>query len=214
MNPATEPDPRAALAAAARQSAALGLNALASGNLSTRRGEGFLITPSGVPNDSLTAAQMVVVDLAGNARGTFKPSSEWRIHRDIYLARPEVGAIVHAHSPHAVSLACLRRGIPPFHYMVAAAGGKDIRCAAYATFGTQALSDAVLAALDGRRACLMANHGQIAIGASLDAALTLALEVEELCAQFWRARLMGEPVLLSDAEMDEVIERFRDYGQR
>jgi L-fuculose-phosphate aldolase len=121
---------------------------------------------------------------------------------------------VHAHSPHAVSLSCLRRGIPSFHYMVAAAGGKDIRCAAYATFGTQTLSDAVLAALQYRRACLMANHGLVALGASLDAALSLAVELEELCAQYWRAKLMGEPVLLSDVEMDEVLERFKHYGQR
>jgi hypothetical protein len=127
---------------------------------------------------------------------------------------PEVNAVVHVHSPHAVSLSCLRRGIPAFHYMVAAAGGKGIRCAGYATFGTQALSDAVLAALRDRRACLMANHGLVAVGASLNAALALAVEVEELCAQYWRASLMGEPVLLSDAEMDEVLERFKDYGQR
>jgi L-fuculose-phosphate aldolase len=122
--------------------------------------------------------------------------------------------VVHAHSPYAVSLACLRRDIPPFHYMIAAAGGKDIRCAGYATFGTQALSDNVLAALQDRRACLMANHGLVAVGASLDAALSLAMEVEELCAQYWRASLMGEPVLLDDVEMDEVLERFKHYGQR
>jgi L-fuculose-phosphate aldolase len=157
---------------------------------------------------------MVFVDMEGHAACPLKPSSEWRIHRDIYRARSEVKAVVHAHSPHAVSLACLRRDIPPFHYMVAAAGGKDIRCAAYATFGTQALSDAVLDALRDRRACLMANHGLVAVGDSLQAALNLALEVEELCAQYWRATLMGSPVILSDAEMDEVLERFKHYGQQ
>jgi L-fuculose-phosphate aldolase len=205
---------RAALAGTARQTIHNGLNKGASGNVSVRLGEGFLITPSGLPNDTLQPDQMVVVDMEGRSSGSLKPSSEWRIHRDIYHARPEVGAVVHAHSLHAVSLSCLRRDIPAFHYMVAAAGGKDIRCAAYATFGTQALSDVVLAALQDRRACLMANHGLVAVGASLDAALALAVEVEELCAQYWRASLMGEPVLLDDAEMDDVLERFKHYGQR
>ena len=205
---------RAALAETARRSARQGLNPGSSGNLSVRLAEGFLVTPSGLPNDTLQAGQMVAVDMEGRSSGGLKPSSEWRIHRDIYRARPEVHAVVHAHSPYAVSLACLRRDIPPFHYMIAAAGGKDIRCAGYATFGTQALSDNVLAALQDRRACLMANHGLVAVGASLDAALSLAMEVEELCAQYWRASLMGEPVLLDDAEMGEVLQRFKDYGQR
>lgn len=209
-----ESDLRAALTATARQTVTHGLNKGSSGNVSVRFGEGFLITPSGLPNDILTPEQMVFVNMEGQAAGNLKPSSEWRIHRDIYRARPEVNAMVHAHSPCAVSLSCLRQGIPAFHYMVAAAGGKDIRCADYATFGTQALSDAVLAALQGRRACLMSNHGLAAVGASLDAALSLAVEVEELCAQYWRAKLMGEPVLLSEAEMDEVLEKFKHYGQR
>ena len=209
-----EADLRAALAKTARQTVRDGLNKGSSGNVSVRLRDGFLITPSGLPNDTLEPDQMVAVDMKGQASGSLKPSSEWRIHRDIYRARPEVTAVVHAHSPHAVSLSCLRRGIPSFHYMVAAAGGKDIRCAGYATFGTQALSDLILAALQDRRACLMANHGLVAVGASLDAAFALAVEVEELCAQYWRAKLMGQPVLLSDAEMDEVLERFKDYGQR
>ena len=209
-----EPELRAALAETSRQTARVGLNKGASGNTSVRMSEGFLITPSGLPNDTLRPDQMAAVGMDGQSSGSLKPSSEWRIHRDIYRARPEVQAVVHAHSPHAVSLACLRRGIPPFHYMVAAAGGKDIRCATYATFGTQALSDAVLVALQERRACLMANHGLVAVGTSLDAALSLAVEVEDLCAQYWRASLMGAPVLLSDAEMDEVLERFKHYGQR
>ncbi|MBI1285268.1 MAG: class II aldolase [Thiobacillus sp.] len=209
-----ETELRSALAATARQTVSQGLNKGASGNVSVRLGEGFLITPSGLPNDTLQPDQMVVVDMAGRSSGSLKPSSEWRIHRDIYHARPEVDAVVHAHSLHAVSLACLRRDIPAFHYMVAAAGGKDIRCADYVTFGTQALSDAVLVALQDRRACLMANHGLVAVGASLDATLSLAVEVEELCAQYWRATLMGEPVLLNDSEMDEVLESFKHYGQR
>lgn len=209
-----EADLRVVLTGAGRQTVSQGLNQGSSGNVSVRLREGFLITPSGLPNDTLEPAQMVFVDMEGHASGSLKPSSEWRIHRDIYHTRPEIHAVVHAHSPHAVSLSCLRRDIPPFHYMVAAAGGKDIRCAGYAAFGTQALSDLILAALQDRRACLMANHGLVAAGANLVAALALAVEVEELCAQYWRAKLVGEPVLLSDAEMDEVLERFKDYGQR
>ncbi len=209
-----EAELRTALAETARQTVSHGLNKGSSGNVSVRLRDGFLITPSGLPNDTLEAEQMVVVSMEGQSSGRLKPSSEWRIHRDLYRARPEVDAIVHAHSPHAVSLSCLRSSIPSFHYMVAAAGGKDIRCAPYATFGTQALSDAVVAALQDRGACLMANHGLVAVGASPDAALSLAVEVEELCAQYWRAKLMGEPVLLDGAEMDAVLERFKHYGQR
>ncbi len=204
---------RELLAEAARRTASLGLNSGAAGNVSMRFGAGFLITPSGLPNATLTPEQMVPMDMYGGYGGPLKPSSEWRIHRDIYAARPEVGAVVHAHSPYAVSLACLRRAIPPFHYMVAAAGGRDIPCADYAPFGTEALSEKVLAALTGRRACLMANHGQVAVGPDLEAALALAVEVEELAAQYWRASLLGQPVLLTDAEMDEVLARFASYGQ-
>ncbi|MEO1765929.1 class II aldolase/adducin family protein [Thiobacter aerophilum] len=205
---------REALAETSRETVRRGLNRGTAGNVSVRLGDGLLITPSGLPADTLTPQHMVRMDMTGHHQGPLKPSSEWRIHRDIYAAKPEVNAVVHAHAPHAVSLSCLRVPIPPFHYMVAVAGGKDIPCARYATFGTQALSDAVLEALATRRACLMANHGLVAVGADLANALALAEEVEELAAQYWRARLLGEPVLLSDAEMDEVLERFKCYGQR
>jgi L-fuculose-phosphate aldolase len=205
---------RQQLADAATRSVVLGLNQGSSGNLSVRCGGGFLVTPSGLPTDGRRPEEMVFVGMDGQSEGDLAPSSEWRIHRDIYRARPEFQAVVHAHSPMAVSLACLRRGLPAFHYMVAVAGGRDIRCAAYATFGTQALSDAVLAALAHRRACLMANHGQVAAGADLDQALAVSLVVEALCGQFWRASLLGAPVLLTDGEMDEVLERFKSYGQR
>lgn len=205
---------RQAVADAARRSVELGLNQSASGNVSVRCGDGLLITPSGLAMVGLRVDQIVALDAEGGWEGEWRPSSEWRFHRDIYARFPEAGAVVHAHSPFAVSLACLRRGIPPFHYMVAMAGGRDIRCADYATFGTQALSDSILAALDGRRACLMANHGLVAFGADLGQALYIAAEVEALCEQYWRAALLGEPVLLSDTEMDEVIERFKDYGPR
>ncbi len=202
------------VAATARRSVALGLNQGSSGNVSARAGAGLLITPSGRDMTALTAEQIVPLDMAGQGPDGMKPSSEWRFHRDIYAAFPAAGAVVHAHSPFAVAMACLRRDIPPFHYMVAMAGGHDIRCAAYATFGTQALSDAVLVALEGRRACLLANHGLLAWGRSLEGALALALEVEALCAQYLRACQIGEPVLLEAGEMAEVLEKFKDYGAR
>jgi L-fuculose-phosphate aldolase len=203
---------RAAVALAARATVAEGLNRGTSGNVSARHGAGFLVTPSGLPAAEMTAERIVPVTLAGEASGPLAPSSEWRIHRDIYRARPEVGAVVHVHSPFAVSLACLRVYLPAFNYMIAVAGGKDIRCAGYATFGTQALSDHVLVALEGRKACLMANHGLITVAADPARAVALAVEVETLCEQYWRASLMGQPVLLGDAEMDEVLERFKSYG--
>lgn len=198
----------------ARRSVAAGLNQGTSGNVSARSRSGFLITPSGRDMTGLGAADVVPVAMDGCAPEGLKPSSEWRFHRDIYAAFPEAGAIVHAHSPFAVALACLRRDIPPFHYMVAMAGGTDIRCARYATFGTQALSDAVVEALKDRRACLMANHGLVAWGKSLAGALALALEVEALCGQYLRCLQAGEPVLLNEAEMAEVLEKFRDYGSK
>ncbi len=202
------------VAAFARRSVATGLNQGTSGNVSARSPEGFLITPSGRDMTQLGATDMVPLDMEGRAPEGLRPSSEWRFHRDIYAAFAEAGAIVHAHSPFAVALACLRRDIPPFHYMVAMAGGADIRCARYATFGTQALSEAVLEALRDRRACLMANHGLVAWGRSLPGALALALEVEALCGQYLRCLQAGEPVLLNDAEMAEVLEKFKDYGSK
>jgi L-fuculose-phosphate aldolase len=184
-----------------------------SGNVSARTTDGFLVTPTGLAYEAAQPDDIVAMSYAGEARGSRAPSSEWRFHRDIYVARLDVGAIVHAHSSFATTLACLGRGIPAFHYMVAIAGGKDIRCAAYATFGTQELSDHALAAMEGRTACLLANHGMIAAGVSLTAALALAVEVEALAEQYWRALQIGAPVLLSDAEMDRVVKKFAAYGQ-
>jgi L-fuculose-phosphate aldolase len=214
MEPA-RPDPRQALADVMRRLAELGLNRSTAGNASVRTADGLLITPSGVKPEQLDAAAMVALAADGSPRvaGT-RPSSEWRFHRDIYSARTEVAAIVHVHSSHAAALSCLRRGIPPFHYMVARAGGRDVRCAPYAAFGTQALSDAAVAALDGRRACLLGNHGQIALGRTLEEAVDLAVEVEELAHQYLLACQLGEPVLLSAVEMDVVIEKFKHYGAR
>lgn len=210
-----ESELRTQVAHVSRATVTAGLNRGSSGNVSCRFREGLLITPSGWPADQVEAEHVVWVDQEGRGgSGRLVPSSEWRIHRDIYRARPEAGAVVHVHSPFAVSLSCLRRGLPAFHYMVAVAGGPDIRCAGYATFGTQALSEAVLVALVDRRACLMANHGMIALGADLPDALALAVEVETLCEQYWRASLMGTPVLLTEAEMHEALVAFKHYGRR
>jgi L-fuculose-phosphate aldolase len=196
---------------------AAGINRGKSGNVSARwRNEGvdgFLITPSGLAYERTTADDIVAMTLDGESSGPRVPSSEWRFHRDIYRARGEVGAIVHTHAPFATTLACLNRGIPAFHYMVAVAGGADIRCAPYATFGTQALSDQALAALEGRRACLLAHHGMIAVGSDLGTALALAVEVETLAEMYWRALQLGEPALLSDQEMAVVLSKFASYGQ-
>jgi L-fuculose-phosphate aldolase len=192
-----------------------GLNPGKSGNASVRVDEGFLITPTGVPYARLTPASIVSVSMDGSvAARQLKPSSEWRIHRDVYAARADAHAIVHAHSPYATALACARRGIPAFHYMVAIAGGADIRCARYATFGTQRLSDLALGALRDRRACLLANHGLIAIGDSLAAAFALATEVEFLARQYVLTLQVGRPVLLKPAQMRAVLEKFKSYGQQ
>jgi L-fuculose-phosphate aldolase len=208
---------REAVIATARAMNAAGINRGKSGNVSVRlpasQGDAFLITPSGLAYDQTAPGDIVAMSLDGSARGARKPSSEWRFHRDIYRARPEIQAIVHTHAPFATSLACLDRGIPPFHYMVAIAGGRDIRCAPYATFGTQELSDHAVAALSGRTACLLSHHGMIAIGASLPAALALAVEVETLAEMYWRALQLGEPELLPDDEMQRVVAKFASYGQ-
>jgi L-fuculose-phosphate aldolase len=206
---------RSAVIATALAMNARGINRGKSGNVSARLdgGEGFLVTPTGLAYEDTTPKDIVPVTPEGEARGSRLPSSEWRFHRDIYRARPDVNAVVHTHAPFATTLACLARGIPAFHYMVAVAGGRDIRCAPYATFGTQELSDHALAALEGRRACLLAHHGMIAVGASLPAALALAVEVETLAEIYWRALSIGSPASLSDADMDVVLEKFRTYGQ-
>jgi L-fuculose-phosphate aldolase len=191
----------------------LGINQGTSGNASVRLDDAhFLITPSGLPYDAMRPVQIPVMTLAGRWYGARRPSSEWRFHRDILAARPDAAAVIHTHGPLATTLAVLRRDIPAFHYMVAVAGGDSIRCAPYATFGTQALSDLALAALEGRRACLLANHGLIAIGATLEKALALAVEVEALSGMYLRACAIGEPALLSPAQMQEALELFRTYG--
>lgn len=203
---------REQLLTVSRRLSELGLNRGTSGNASVRDGDGFLVTPSGMTVEEMTPRDMVWMSFDGKAQGGRQPSSEWRFHRDILQARPEVGAVIHTHATFATTLACLHREIPPFHYMIAVAGGDTIRCAPYALFGSQALSDAALSALQDRKACLLANHGMIAVGRDLDQALSVAVEVETLCEQYWRALQAGEPQLLSHAQMAEVMEQFKGYG--
>lgn len=186
-----------------------------SGNVGVRRdARSFFVSPTGMSYAALAPEDVPLMDFEGRWFGRRRPSSEWRFHRDIFRARGEVGAIVHTHSPMATALACTGRGIPAFHYMVAAAGGADIRCAPYRTFGTQELSDAALEALDGRRACLLANHGVIALGADLERALALAGEVEDLAAKYCAALALGNVRVLDESEMRRVIDKFRSYGQQ
>ncbi|MDE2448245.1 MAG: class II aldolase/adducin family protein [Gammaproteobacteria bacterium] len=208
-------DLRAAVIRGCRDLTRLGLTHGTSGNVSVRRESAtFFISPTGMAYDALEPDDVPLVTLEGRWFGRRRPSSEWRFHRDIMAARPEAGAIVHAHSRHATALACTGRGIPAFHYMVAVAGGEDIRCAPYHTFGTQQLSDAALTALEGRKACLLAHHGIIAIGRDLAAALELAGEVESLAAQYCTALALGNVGLLEEAEMRRVVEKFRTYGRQ
>ena len=197
------------------------MNRASSGNCSVRVRGGFLVTPSGIPVEELSEDLLVEMNLEGEVvskpvevqKGiSVKPSSEWRFHRDIYVERPEVNAVVHSHSPFATTLACLHLDVPPFHYMIAVAGGDSIRCAPYELFGTQELSNAALEALEGRKACLLQNHGMIAVGSSLQDALRVAIEAESLCEQYWRVIQVGKPSLLTSEEMGRVLEKFKSYG--
>ena len=194
-----------------------GLNKGTAGNASVRLKEngsdGFLVTPSGMAVEDMSAASMVQMQFDGSYEQGKIPSSEWRFHRDILVSRADINAVVHTHSMFATTLACLHKDIPPFHYMIAVVGGDTIRCAPYALFGSQALSDNALAALIDRKACLLANHGMIALGRDLDDALAVTVEVENLCEQYWRALQLGEPHILSEAEMRGVFQQFKGYGK-
>ncbi len=208
---------RQAIVEACRELNASGLNQGTSGNISARLGGRLLVTPSGVPCDELAPEMIASMPLEGAYgawEGPCKPSSEWRFHLDLARARPEFGAIVHAHAPFATALAIARKPIPPVHYMIAAFGGPEIRCAAYATFGTEALSRAVLAAMQDRNGCLMANHGMLAAGPTLARAMWLAAELETLARQYLTALGAGGPVLLSEAEVAEAERAFAGYGPR
>ena len=191
------------------------LSPLRSGNISVRSDEdgiqGFLITPSGKKYDSLKEDDIVFVSNDGNHDTNLKPSSEWRFHKDIYLKKPDAKAIVHAHSPHATAVSAHGKDIPAFHYMIALAGGDSIKCAKYATFGTQELSDNIINALEDRKACLMSNHGQVAFGENLESAFELAEELENICHQYINTIKLGEPKILSSSEMDVILEKVKNY---
>lgn len=191
-----------------------GINQGTSGNVSVRVPAGFLITASGIPYKKMGPEHIVSMDLNGGYAGDYLPSSEWRMHMDIFKARPEANAIVHVHSPFATALACLRKSVPAFHYMIGVTGGSSIRVSDYAEFGTQALSDTMLEAMKDRTACLLANHGQICFANSLDQALWLAGEIEALCHQYWSTLAVGEPVILSDHQVSSVLKRFKTYGRQ
>lgn len=198
----------------AKKLSELGLNRGTSGNCSVRTQDEqiFLITPSGISIEHLQTEHMVKMNLQGEVVSGGRPSSEWRFHRDIFLHRPEVNAVIHTHSTFATALSCLRKDIPAFHYMIAVAGGNSIRCSPYAIFGSQELSDNALQALQDRRACLLGNHGMIATGKDLESALALTVEVETLCQQYAEALKMGDPILLDDEKMQAVLEKFKTYG--
>ncbi len=211
--PAAEHAARQALIDVCRAANASGINQGTSGNASVRWDGGMLVTPSAVPYDALTIDDIVFVDATGTPEGRRRPSSEWRFHHDILATRTDAGAVLHLHSPAATALATLRRSIPSFHYMVAVAGGHSIRCSGYATFGTPELSALAVEALRDRTACLLANHGQIAMAATPSKALALATEVEALADQYLRALAVGPPILLSTDEMAEVLAKFGAYRQ-
>ncbi|PTE11001.1 L-fuculose-phosphate aldolase [Mesorhizobium helmanticense] len=192
----------------------VGINQGTSGNISVRHGEGMLITPTSTPYATLKPQDIVFMNWAGDVEGRLDASSEWRFHLDILKARPEVNAIVHAHPNYCTTIAIMGRKIPAIHYMIAIAGGSDIRCAPYATFGTAELSVNAVAALEGRKACLLEHHGMIAVGTSLDNAMWLAVEVETLARQYHGCLQIGEPPVLSDEEIENVIGRMASYGHR
>ncbi len=191
----------------------LGLNRGTSGNCSVRVGDHFFVTPSGMPVEDMSEQDVVAMGFSGQVIGTGKPSSEWRFHRDILTERPDVHAVIHVHSMYATTLACMRIEIPAFHYMIAVAGGHSIRCAPYALFGSQELSNNAIEALYERNACLLANHGMLALGRDLTHALSIAVEVEMLCEQYCQALQIGDPYVLSSEEMQEVCGAFKNYGR-
>lgn len=204
---------RQRLLAALRRLDARGLNRGSTGNLSHRLGDGLLITPTGMGADELAADDLIWLGFDGTRRGRWQPSSEWHFHRSLYQSRPELQVVVHTHSPQATALACLRRELPPFHYMVAVAGSDRVRCAAYHLFGTPELSAAVVEAMQGAKACLLANHGLLCAGHTLEEAMKITFEIESLCGSYLAALAAGQPVLLGADEMAAVKSRFERYGR-
>lgn len=210
----TELEKRQAIIKACLEMNRLGINQGTSGNISVRHEDYILITPTSTPYEKLTTDSIVRLEMDGTAKGPLAASSEWRFHRDIMLARPDVNAIVHAHPTYSTILAIMGLPIPPIHYMIAVAGGDDIRCAPYATFGSQELSKNAVEALEGRKACLLEHHGIIAVGATLPKALWLSVEVETLARQYHGALQLGEPRLLSKEEIARVLEKMGSYGHK
>lgn len=214
MQDGTERDKRAAIIAGCLGMTAAGINQGTSGNISLRHGEGLLITPTSLSYARMVPEDIVFLSFDGRVEGRHPASSEWRFHRDILAARPEIGAVVHAHPTCCTTLAIMGLEIPAIHYMIAAAGGDTIRCAPYALFGSEALSTHAVAALDGRRACLLAHHGAIALGASLDKALWLMVELETLARQYHGCLQLGTPPVLDADEIAAVLAKFERYGHR
>jgi L-fuculose-phosphate aldolase len=211
----TEAQARTALIEACRAMNALGINQGTSGNISVRHDTTMLISPSATPYDRLRPEDIAAMPVAGDYgawAGPRRPSTEWRLHLDILRARPEVGAVVHTHATFCTALAMARRGIPAAHYMIAAFGGAEVRCAGYATFGTAELSALAVAALAGRSACLLANHGMVVCAAGLPRAMWLAAELETLAKQYWHSLQIGGPVLLEEQEVAEAARAFAGYG--
>ena len=210
----TEQQSREQLLVTSRRLVELGLNRGTAGNASVRNGEGMLITPSALPVAEMTTDSMVRMDLEGKVLQGGKPSSEWRFHRDIFVARPEIGAVLHMHSTFATTIACLGKDVPAVHYHIAIAGGDSLRCTPYTIFGEQNLSDFALEALHDRKACLLGNHGMIALGKDLAEALSVAQEVEYLCEIYWRTLQAGTPQILTAQQMHAVKEKFVEYKKR
>ena len=205
---------RSALLHTSRRMVELGLNRGTAGNASVRCGGDILITPSALPVAEMTGQDLVIIDKAGKVLQGRKPSSEWRFHCDILNARPEINAVLHMHSTYATTMACLGKDVPAVHYHIAIAGGDSIRCTPYTIFGEQNLSDLALEALRDRKACLLGNHGMIALGKDLNDALSVAHEVEYLCEIYWRALVVGEPKILTAQQMHEVKAKFVEYKKR
>ena len=206
---------RAGIVAKARWMNAAGLNQGTSGNISARYKDVLLVTPSATPYDAMTPESIAAMPLNGEYgswSGPLKPSTEWRFHYDITKSRPDVGAIGHTHSTYATVLAIARKEIPACHYMIAAFGGTTIRCAAYARYGTKELSDLALKALEGRNGCLLANHGMVALGANLEKAMWLAVELETIARQYYLSLALGDPFILSDEQIAETARGFATYG--
>ena len=215
MTETTDSDIRQAMVETCRKMNASGLNQGTAGNISVRNEAGFLVTPSSLPYDQMTPEDIVQMYFDGSYEGARRPSSEWRFHRDILAARDDIDSVFHCHSVYATSLAVHHKEIPSFHYMTGIFGGTNIRCARYATYGTQALSDAALEALEGRTACLLGQHGQIALGRTLAQAFSNAIEVETLSRLYIQALVLGEPPVLPDDEMERVIRQMKNmsYGR-